>query len=397
MFRLFLTAILFAVLISAPGFGQAGAPGRQLMGEVASVDAAGGTFVVKADKGGNETIEKASALTYKRVDPVTKDMKTAEPTTLGELQVGDRVLVLNKSVIVMSKKELAKKHEADAAEWTKRGTSGVVKGVKPETKEIMIEVRTGMGPVAAPKPVTVAITEKTQFKRYAPDSVKFSDAKDASMKDISKDDQMRVLGTKSEDGAKVEAEVVVFGTFKTVAGTITKIDAVTGWIDIKPLEGKALTVKATKDSNIKKMPPMMAMMMGGGGMRGPGGPGGAPRGEGGGRPAGAPGGAPGEGQGRPAGGPGGPGGPGAGMFGGGARGGGDLNAMLERMPSLPLTDLKVGDQIIVSSTKGATAEQMTAITILTGVEALIAARPAAAPQGGRGGGMGAWSMDIPVL
>lgn len=397
MFRLFLTAILFAVLISAPGFGQAAAPGRQLMGEVASVDAAGGTFVVKADKGGNETIEKASALTYKRVDPVTKDMKTAEPTTLGELQVGDRVLVLNKSVIVMSKKELAKKHEADAAEWTKRGTSGVVKGVKPETKEIMIEVRTGMGPMAAPKPVTVAITEKTQFKRYAPDSVKFSDAKDASMKDISKDDQMRVLGTKSEDGAKVEAEVVVFGTFKTVAGTITKIDAVTGLIDIKPLEGKALTVKATKDSNIKKMPPMMAMMMGGGGMRGPGGPGGAPRGEGGGRPAGAPGGAPGEGQGRPAGGPGGPGGPGAGMFGGGARGGGDLNAMLERMPSLPLTDLKVGDQIIVSSTKGATAEQMTAITILTGVEALIAARPAAAPQGGRGGGMGAWSMDIPVL
>ena len=397
MFRLFLTAILFAVLISAPGFGQAAAPGRQLMGEVASVDAAGGTFVVKADKGGNETIEKASALTYKRVDPVTKDMKTAEPTTLGELQVGDRVLVLNKSVIVMSKKELAKKHEADAAEWTKRGTSGVVKGVKPETKEIMIEVRTGMGPMAAPKPVTVAITEKTQFKRYAPDSVKFSDAKDASMKDISKDDQMRVLGTKSEDGAKVEAEVVVFGTFKTVAGTITKIDAVTGLIDIKPIEGKALTVKATKDSNIKKMPPMMAMMMGGGGMRGPGGPGGAPRGEGGGRPAGAPGGAPGEGQGRPAGGPGGPGGPGAGMFGGGARGGGDLNAMLERMPSLPLTDLKVGDQIIVSSTKGATAEQMTAITILTGVEALIAARPAAAPQGGRGGGMGAWSMDIPVL
>ena len=85
------------------------------------------------------------------------------------------------------------------------------------------------------------------------------------------------------------------------------------------------------------------------------------------------------------------------MFGGGARSGGDLNAMLEKMPALPLTDLKVGDQIIVSSTKGATAEQMTAITILTGVEALIAARPAAAPQGGRGGGMGAWSMDIPVL
>ena len=200
-------------------------------------------------------------------------------------------------------------------------------------------------------------------------------------------------------------------TINTVAGTITKVDAATGLIDIKPLEGKAITIKSTKDSAVKKLPAMMAAMMGGGGMRGPGGPGGpggapggAPRGEGGGRPAGAPGGgAPGEARGPGGPGAGGPGaggagaGPGAGMFGGGGRGGGDLNAMLERMPSLPLTDLKVGDQIIVSSTKGAAAEQMTAITILTGVEALLAARPAAAPQGGRGGGMGSWSMDIPVL
>ncbi len=403
MFRSFLTSILSAVLVSALGFGQAAAPARRVVGEVTAVDASTGSFTVKVDKADPQTIEKAADLSYKRVAPGVTDLKKAEPSNIGELQVGDRVLVRDKDVIVMAKSELAKKHEADAAEWTKRGTSGVVKALKAESKEITIEVRTGMGPMATPKPVTVAVTEKTQFKRYAPDSVKFSEAKDASMKDITKDDQMRVLGTKSEDGAKVEAEVVVFGTFKTVAGTITKIDAATGLIDIKPLEGKALTVKATKDSNIKKMPPMMATMMGGGGMRGPGpggpgGPGGSPRGEGGGRPSGVPGGAPGEGPGRPTGGPGGggPGGPGAGMFGGGARGGGDLNAMLERMPALPLSDLKVGDQIIVSSTKGAAAEQMTAITILTGVEALIAARPAA-PQGGRGGGMGSWSMDIPVL
>ncbi len=397
MFKLLLTAILFTILTANPGYGQTAAPARRVLGEVTAVDTSTGAFTVKVDKGEPQTIEKATELSYKRVAPGVTDLKKAEPSNIGELQVGDRVLVRDKDVIVMAKTELAKKHEADAAEWTTRGTSGVVKGVKPETKEIQIEVRTGMGPSATPKPVSVAITEKTQFKRYAPDSVKFSEAKDASMKDISKDDQMRVLGTKSEDGAKVEAEVIVFGTFKTMAGTITKIDAATGLIDIKPLEGKGLTtVKATKDSNIKKMPPMMAAMMGGGGMRGPGGPGGPPRGpgvpprgEGGGRPAGAPGGSPGEGQGRP------PGGPGAGMFGGGARSGGDLNAMLEHMPALAMTDLKVGDQIIVSSTKGATAEQMTAITILTGVEALIAARPAAAPQGGRA--IGAWSMDIPVL
>lgn len=88
-----------------------------------------------------------------------------------------------------------------------------------------------------------------------------------------------------------------------------------------------------------------------------------------------------------------------GMRGGGAGGGGDFNAMLERVPAIPITDMKIGDQIIVSSTKSATADHVTAITILAGVEPLLAARQAAAtPAGGRQGSIGSgWSMDIPVL
>ncbi len=383
--------ILNTILVSGLVFGQAAAPAaRRVMGEVTAVDAAGGKFTVKVDKAEPQTIEKASDLLYKRVAPGVTDLKKAEPSKFDELEVGDRVLVRDKDVVVMAKHELAKKHEADREEWTKRGTSGLVTGVNPASKEVNIEVKAAMG---AAKPVILTVGEKTQFRRYAPDSVKFSEAKEANLTDLAKGDQLRVLGTKSEDGTKVDAEMIVFGTFRTLAGTITKVDVANGTIDVKPIEGKPVTIKTTKDSTVKKMPEMMARMMSGGGMRpgggAPGGPGGPPAG---GPPTEAPAGV------RPAGG--GPGGfPGGG--GGGMRppGGGDINAMLERMPALPLTDLKAGDQIIVSSTKGAAADQMTAITILTGVEALLAARPAAAPQGGRGGGGigGGWTMDIPVL
>lgn len=385
--------ILNTVLVSGLVFGQAAAPAaRRVMGEVTAVDAAGGKFTVKVDKAEPQTIEKAGDLLYKRVAPGVTDLKKAEPSKFDELEVGDRVLVRDKDVVVMAKHELAKKHEADREEWTKRGTSGLVTSVNPASKEVNIEVKAAMG---AAKSVILTIGEKTQFRRYAPDSVKFSEAKEANLTDLAKGDQLRVLGTKSEDGAKVDAEMIVFGTFRTLAGTITKVDVANGTIDVKPIEGKPVTIKTTKDSTVKKMPEMMARMMSGGGTRpagapgGPSGPGGPPTA--GGPPTGAPAGV------RPAGG--GPGGfPGGG--GGGMRPpGGDINAMLERMPALPLTDLKAGDQIIVSSTKGAAADQMTAITILTGVEALLAARPAAAPQGGRGGGGmgGGWTMDIPVL
>ncbi len=57
----------------------------------------------------------------------------------------------------------------------------------------------------------------------------------------------------------------------------------------------------------------------------------------------------------------------------------DLQSMLERMPALPLAELKPGDSVIVASTTGADPTQVTAITVLAGVEPIFTA----AQQGGR--------------
>ena len=57
----------------------------------------------------------------------------------------------------------------------------------------------------------------------------------------------------------------------------------------------------------------------------------------------------------------------------GMEGGGDFQDMLERMPVLTLADIKPGDVLAVSSTIGADATRLTAITLVTGVEVVLAA------------------------
>ncbi|MBV8819688.1 MAG: hypothetical protein JO022_15110 [Acidobacteriaceae bacterium] len=58
----------------------------------------------------------------------------------------------------------------------------------------------------------------------------------------------------------------------------------------------------------------------------------------------------------------------------------DLSQMLENLPASKLTDLAPGQTIVVSSTKGATPGEVTAITILANADALI--RMATVQQGG---------------
>jgi hypothetical protein len=81
----------------------------------------------------------------------------------------------------------------------------------------------------------------------------------------------------------------------------------------------------------------------------------------------------------------------------------DINAMLERMPLAKVEDLKPGEIIVVSSTKGAKSNEVTAIMMLAnadGILQMIAAQSGggrdsgmsgmsgAGGMGGMGGGMG---------
>jgi len=386
-----------AVWLAAIAFAQAQeAPAKldRVIGEVTAIDAAAKQLTVKTDAGAVVTAAADEKTVYLRVPPGEKDLKKATRITLEQTGVGDRVFVRGHmsadqksiaavAVMIMSKAELAQKHERDRAEWKQRGLAGPVTTVDAEKKEITISTRTPQGP----KPVVIEAAGKVSFRRYSPDSVRFSDAKAGSFTDLKVGDQVRVLGDKNADGTRITAEEIVSGSFRNIAGAIKSIDAGANEIKLTDLvTHKPVTIHLSADTAMRRLPPWMAAMLarreggagGAGGAPGTGGPGaGAPRPEGFKRE-GAPGGAP------PGNGP-----PGNGQGGGMRRGNMDFQDLLERMPPLTLAELKPGDAIMLAAANGSDPASVTAINLLAGVEPLLTA----APEGGQQI-FGTWNFDI---
>jgi hypothetical protein len=213
--------------------------------------------------------------------------------------------------------------------------------------------------------------------------VKFEDAKPGTLAQIQPGDQIRVRGAKSDDGSSIQAEEVVSGSFKNLAGVIATIDPAKGMLTLKDLSTKkTVTVTVTANSNVRTLPPQAAAMFAArakGSASGVGASGGTPpqqAGESGATGSGRPGGA-------------------------GRSAGGDLSQLVSRLPNKTLADLKVGDAVmIVASQPDQSSPTVTAVTLLSGVEPILAATPSSgpsmtlspwslgegAPEGGGGGG-----------
>jgi hypothetical protein len=112
-------------------------------------------------------------------------------------------------IIVMTKGDLAKKQEAERLEWRRRGILGVITALKPETHEITITHRAmGRKPIGRdPR------QRQDEMKRYAPDSIKFGDAKPSTFEELKVGDQLRALGDRTEDPLRFNPQKVVTGSF----------------------------------------------------------------------------------------------------------------------------------------------------------------------------------------
>jgi len=380
---------------------QSAMPARYVTGEVTVLDTAAKQLTLKTDAGESVLVVLTERTAYNRLSGEGASVKPV-PTTLAEVAVGDRVTVdrgriaagatvaAASKVFVMSKADVTAKQERDRAEW-QNGVVGVVTALNPQAKEIIVQPRGPMTPPAASAtgaspavagaiaPVTLKVADATLFRRYAPESVRFADARISSLNELKVGDQLRARGERTNEGGLVPKEIVS-GTFRTLVGTVTAVDAATNEIKFTPLGGgTSVTVNIKADSTLRRLPPMMAMMM-------------ANRGAGGGR-----GGAPGATRRRPEGQTGAPSnnasaqegerGGGRGGMGGNRPGGFDLQEAMERLPALTIADLKPGDGIIMSSTDTGDATRATAITLIAGVEALIASPASQFPRGrGAGGG-----------
>jgi hypothetical protein len=392
----FFAAALGLITLFAPQGSDPNITAKYAIGEVKSIDAATKQLTIKTDAGSMVTVSLSDKTTYKKLAPGEQTLTNATDVAVTDLAEGDRVMARGNvsedrksvpavMVIVMTKGDLAKKAEAERAEWRRRGILGVITALKPETKEITITHRT----MAGNQLVVIPVTDKTEMRRYAPDSIKFADAKPSDFGELKVGDQLRALGDRTEDPLRFNPQKVVTGSFRTVGGVVKEINAATGEIKISELEKKTpLTIIIKQDAVLRRFPAEFGMGFGArpGGAGGPGGA--APAG--GAQPA-----AHGNAQQRPQG-AGGPGGPGGGRPGGG---GFNINDMLERLPTISLADVKVGDTIIVSSTQGVDPTRLTAISLVAGADtllAMLAPRPAAGQAPNPAAGLGASGISFGI-
>ncbi|MDQ4121746.1 MAG: DUF5666 domain-containing protein [Acidobacteriota bacterium] len=395
LLSLFLTLGVFAGAVSIQA--QEAQKSSLVQGEVASIDAAGNKIALKT-KDGDVSVAIDAKTTYKRVTPENPtDLKSATPVALTDISVGDKVVAVGilssdrrsvaptRSVYLMTQADITKRQQTEQQKWA-TGIVGRVTAINPATNEITVSARGGL---AGDRTVTVAVNDKTLYRRYASNSVKFSDAKMSNLAELKVGDQLRARGEKTPDNARLTAEEIVSGSFKMVAGTITAIDVAKNEITVKEANtNKIIVVEVNNDTLLRRFPPemaqrlaMMQAMRASGQM-----PQGMPM-SGGANPGGG-----GQPQPRPAN----PnsGGEGAGM-GGGMRQSGDVDQMLERLPVLTLSELKVGDAIAASSTGGQSPDRVTAIKFVAGIEPFL--NPPQIPGQNRPRGGGSPSIEIPGL
>jgi hypothetical protein len=340
--------------------------------QIGTVKAISGTTItLTTDAGPQVVINVPDGTRILQLAPGSTDLKTAQTITLADIADGDRVLVTGKPgenadtfaasrVILMKSGDIAQKHEMEQADWQKHGTGGIVSSIDASGGTLTV--------AAGAKKIQVNTSSNTKFRRYSGDSVKFEDAIPSTLAQIQPGDQLRVRGAKSDDGSSIQAEEVVSGSFKNLAGVIATLDAANGTLTLKDLATKKMvTVKVTPNSSVRALPPQAAAMFAARARGGAGAAGGGRTGEGGG-----------EGSAR---GPGGPPGSGGGAGPGAGRpAGGDLSQMVNRLPAGAVSDLKVGDAVmIVASQADPGSSTVTAVTLLSGVEPILAATGGGTP------------------
>src|SRR5262245_8560318 len=327
----FITALTLLFFIQAAILGQTPAT-KSVVGAVASFDKDAKAIEVKPDNSAPVVMKIQPNTVVQRIVPGETNLANATPIAASEIATGDRVLVTPASngvdalrIVIIPAADLAKRDDADRQDWTRRGISGIVSA--KTGNQILLKLKTPRGDVQQ----TIALSDKTKFRRYSPDSVKFADARPSKLDEVSIGDQIRARGEKSPDGIKVDAEEVVFGTFLTKAGSVISVDAALKEIVVKELgSGKSFTIKLTSDSSVKQMP---------GAAEGAGPP--------------------------PA--------------------GGNIAQLIDRWPAGKFEDIKPGTSVVVSSTRGSESDKVTAILLVTNADLMIRMASRGAGRGGTRG------------
>jgi hypothetical protein len=342
---------------------------RQVVGTIK--DIRGNSVTLAPDTGAEVNVLIQASVRIVRVPPGQTDLRNAAPIQLSELQVGDRVLVRGTpggdassitatSVIAMKRSELEARQEQERQDWQRRGIGGLVTAVDAGTGTITISVAAPGGTRA----VALRAASDTIVRRYAPDSVRFDEARPSALAQIKAGDQLRSRGARSADGNEFAAEEIVAGSFRNIAGMIDAVDAAANTLTVMDLATKRpVLVRVTTQSKVTKLTPEaaqgIAARANAARAAGPTAAGGSAE------------------SGRRGGGRGAGGGASNARPGGGQ---GDLQQVVSRMPAAKLADLQKGEAVMIVSTEGTESAGVTAIVLVGGVEPILTASPGGSEQ-----------------
>ena len=365
---------------------QESAPSNAVVRRIGTIKSiTGNSITLMPDTGTELTVTVQDSTRLMRIAPGEANLKNATSIQLQDLQVGDRILVGGKSshdpksivassVVVMKRTDVEARQQQELQDWQKRGIGGLVNGIDSSSGTVTTTI-TGLG---SSRSVAIHTTKSTIIRRYAPDSVKFDDAKLSSLAEIHPGDQLRARGNRSTDGAELAADEIVTGTFRNLAGIINFVDANSGIVNVQDLlSRKPAQVKITHDSQLRKLPPEIAQRVaarfktGAAGVSASGASGATPNDK---NPA-----APTPGASEP------------GTMRMRSGGNADLQQLLNRMPTITLSDLHKGDAVMIVATQAENAAAGTAITLLSGVELILQA----APTAGQAMMISPWSLGGP--
>jgi hypothetical protein len=393
--RSLILSFCVSLLAAAAAFGQGDAAIKPtyVKGEIVSVDSS--KILVKTDTGQWEG-GVSDKTAFKRVSPDNPtDLKGATPAAITDVGAGDKIVLSAlqskdgnfavRSVYLMTKADLTAKQQKDVDMWRTRGILGKVLSISPATNQVTVEIGSGMDKTT----LAVLPSANAKWLRYSPDSVNFADARPSSITEIVVGDRLRAVGDKSADGKTFTAETILTGGFRQTVGKIKSVDADKKEAVIEDLSTKKdVTVQFGNAIFLKKFPAEMATRMAGmqGGGANPGGvrpPGGGAATADGGKPVVV------MQQG---------GQNGGGNFRGGNAAGGNLDAMVDRMPNITAADLKVGDMIAVLTSGPVTPNSsVRALKLLAGVEPFIEMAQRQAAAAGARGAAGGPNFNIPGL
>jgi hypothetical protein len=327
------------------------APVARQVGVIKNIN--GNAITLTTDTGGDITVEVASNAQMVRVAPGQTDLKNAVSIQLSDLRAGDRILVRGQpsstdaksfiavGLIAMSRSDVEAKQQQDREDWQKRGIGGLVSSVDLGTRTITISTAA----TGRTKTIAVHAAGDTILRRYAPGSIRFDEAEPAPLDQIKPGDQLRARGARSADGSEFAAVEIVSGSFRNIAGTVRSIDPNgSSMIVMDLINKKPFLVTITNQSQLRKLPPEVANRIA---FRLKATPGGAP----------------------------------ADAAVGGRTGGGqmDFQQIVNRIKTARLSDFKKDDAVMIVATEGTASGQATAITVLGGVEPILAAAPASTP------------------